>query len=35
MLDGDQTWRVRAAHVAGMLLLVAFAVAFAISAFAA
>lgn len=35
MLDGDQAWRVRAVHVAGLLLLIAFAVAFALSAFAA
>jgi hypothetical protein len=35
MLGGDQAWRVRAVHVAGLLLLVAFAVAFALSAFAA
>ena len=35
MLNGDQAWRVRAVHAAGLLLLVAFAVAFAISALAA
>jgi hypothetical protein len=35
MLKGDQAWRVRAVHAAGMLLLVAFAVAFALSALAA
>jgi hypothetical protein len=35
MLDGDQAWRVRAVHVAGLMLLIAFAVAFTLSAFAA
>jgi hypothetical protein len=35
MLKGDLTWPVRAVHVAGLALLLAFAIAFALSAFAA